>query len=208
MQVRQFAVLLGLTAMAVGCGGEPEPAPVEMTPGLQAFVGARIIDGTGAAAVENGVLVVRDGRIEAVGASDNVNVPADAEQIDVSGRTIMPGMINAHGHVNNLQGLDPVDYTEASRFFAAAAHTVGVALLKPVLYSMRHAGPSNDIADRLRQFRDVKKRGRWAADSSVRRYEKAGMLNQELNRLPAAVRARALEAARRLSEVLGGTFPA
>ncbi len=113
MQVRQFAVLLGLTAMAVGCGGEGEPAPVEMTPGLQAFVGARIIDGTGAAAVENGVLVVRDGRIEAVGASDSVNVPADAEQIDVSGRTIMPGMINAHGHVNNLQGLDPVDYTEA-----------------------------------------------------------------------------------------------
>ena len=113
MQVRQFAVLLGLTAVAVGCGGEPEPAPIEMTPGLQAFVGARIIDGTGAAAVENGVLVVRDGRIEAVGASDSVNVPADAEQIDVSGRTIMPGMVNAHGHVNNIQGLTAVDYSEA-----------------------------------------------------------------------------------------------
>ena len=113
MQVRQFAVLLGLTAVAVGCGGEPAPAPIEMTPGLQAFVGARIIDGTGAAAVENGVLVVRDGRIEAVGASDSVNVPADAEQIDVSGRTIMPGMVNAHGHVNNIQGLTAVDYSEA-----------------------------------------------------------------------------------------------
>lgn len=113
MQVRQFAVLLGVTAVAVGCGGEPEPAPIEMTPGLQAFVGARIIDGTGAAAVENGVLVVRDGRIEAVGASDSVNVPADAEQIDVSGRTIMPGMVNAHGHVNNIQGLTAVDYSEA-----------------------------------------------------------------------------------------------
>ncbi|HCE04263.1 MAG TPA: hypothetical protein DEQ98_13600 [Acidobacteria bacterium] len=113
MQVRQCAVLLGLTAVAVGCGGEPEPAPIEMTPGLQAFVGARIIDGTGAAAVENGVLVVRDGRIEAVGASDSVNVPADAEQIDVSGRTLMPGMVNAHGHVNNIQGLTAVDYSEA-----------------------------------------------------------------------------------------------
>ena len=113
MQVRQFAVLLGLTVVAVGCGGEPAPAPIEMTPGLQAFVGARIIDGTGAAAVENGVLVVRDGRIEAVGASDSVNVPADAEQIDVSGRTIMPGMVNAHGHVNNIQGLTAVDYSEA-----------------------------------------------------------------------------------------------
>jgi imidazolonepropionase-like amidohydrolase len=114
MQVRQFAVLFGLTAMAVGCGGgEPVPEPVEMTPGLQAFVGGRIIDGTGAAAIEDGVLVVRDGRIEAVGTSDSVTVPADAEQIDVSGRTLMPGMVNAHGHVNNIQGLEQVDYTEA-----------------------------------------------------------------------------------------------
>lgn len=114
MQVRQLAVLFGLTAMAIGCGGaEPVPEPVEMTPGLQAFVGGRLIDGTGAAAIENGVLVVRDGRIEAVGTSDSVTVPADAEQIDVSGRTLMPGMVNAHGHVNNIEGLDQVDYTEA-----------------------------------------------------------------------------------------------
>jgi len=114
MQVRQLAVLFGLTAMTIGCGGaEPVPEPVEMTPGLQAFVGGRLIDGTGAAAIENGVLVVRDGRIEAVGTSDSVTVPADAEQIDVSGRTLMPGMVNAHGHVNNIEGLDQVDYTEA-----------------------------------------------------------------------------------------------
>jgi imidazolonepropionase-like amidohydrolase len=113
MQVRQLAVLFGLTVMAVACGGEPAPEPVAMTPGLQAFVGGRIIDGTGTAAIENGVLVVRDGRIEAVGSSDTVTVPADAEEIDVSGRTLMPGMINAHGHINSIQGLDPVDYTEA-----------------------------------------------------------------------------------------------
>ncbi len=113
MQMTRFAVLLGAVAVAVSCGGEPEAPLVEITPGLQAFVGARIIDGTGAAAIENGVLVVRDGRIEAVGSGDAIAVPADAEQVDVTGRTIMPGMINAHGHVNNVQGLDQVDYTEA-----------------------------------------------------------------------------------------------
>ena len=52
------------------------------------------------------MLVVRDGRIEAVGARDAVDIPPDAEQIDVTGRTIMPGLINAHGHVN------PSPYTE------------------------------------------------------------------------------------------------
>ena len=112
MHAKGLAVLsgLGIVAAAAACG----EAPVEPTPGLQAYVGARIIDGTGADAVENGVLVVRDGRIEAVGAADAVEVPADAEQIDVGGRTIMPGLVNAHGHVNNVRGLeaDPSFYTE------------------------------------------------------------------------------------------------
>ena len=106
MYVSRFAVLLGLVVTAVGCGGEPEAPPVEITPGLQAFVGAQIIDGTGDAPVQDGVLVVRDGRIEAVGARDTVDLPPDAEQIDVSGRTIIPGLINAHGHVT------PSPYTE------------------------------------------------------------------------------------------------
>ncbi len=111
MHARSLAVLLGLGVVAAaGCG----EAPVEMTPGLRAFVGARIIDGTGSPAIESGVLVVRDGRIEAVGAGDAVEVPPDAEQIDLSGRTLMPGLVNAHGHVNNVRGLeaDPSFYTE------------------------------------------------------------------------------------------------
>ena len=113
MHGRSLTVLLGLGIVATVAGGGSE-AQVEMTPGLQAFVGARIIDGTGSPAIENGVLVVRDGRIEAVGAGDAVEVPADAEQIDVSGRTLVPGLINAHGHVNNVRGLeaDPSFYTE------------------------------------------------------------------------------------------------
>ena len=101
--------LLGLLIIAAGCGGaEPEAPPVEPTPGLTAFVGARIIDGTGDPATENGVLVVRDGRIESVGSE--VEIPADATQVDLTGRTIMPGMINAHGHVNNIRGLEPAEF--------------------------------------------------------------------------------------------------
>ena len=107
---QRFIVILGLIMATAGCSATEEP--VEITPGLQAFVGAQIIDGTGGAPITDGVLVVRDGRIEAVGAGDTVAVPADAEQIDVTGRTIIPGLINAHGHVNNVRGLDQVDYTE------------------------------------------------------------------------------------------------
>jgi len=115
MKATGLAVVLGVgIATAGGCDGEPEVPPVEITLGLRVFVGAQIIDGTGDAPVEDGVLVVRDGRIEAVGARDAVDVPSDAEQTDVTGRTIMPGLINAHGHVNDVRGLeaDPSFYTE------------------------------------------------------------------------------------------------
>jgi len=71
--------------------------------GLQAFIGARIIDGTGKPAVEKATLLIKDGRIVAVGRS--VKLPAGARQIDVSGKTIIPGLINGHGHVSDISQL-------------------------------------------------------------------------------------------------------
>ncbi len=66
--------------------------------------GARLIDGTGKAPLENAVVVVDGGRIAAVGAAGKVKVPQGARVVDVSGRTIMPGLINAHGHVGLVVG--------------------------------------------------------------------------------------------------------
>jgi imidazolonepropionase-like amidohydrolase len=64
------------------------------------LTGARLIDGTGSVAIERGTLVLRDGHIEAVGRADAVSVPADAISVDLGGKTILPGLINAHGHLN------------------------------------------------------------------------------------------------------------
>ena len=61
--------------------------------------GARLIDGTGKAPRENSVIVVQGDRITAVGTLGKVKVPKGARVVDVRGRTIMPGLINAHGHV-------------------------------------------------------------------------------------------------------------
>ena len=74
--------------------------------GTLALVGATIIDGTAAEPLENGVLVVTDGRIRTVGPRNAVTIPAGAEIIDVSGKYIMPGLINAHGHVGATVGLN------------------------------------------------------------------------------------------------------
>jgi imidazolonepropionase-like amidohydrolase len=65
----------------------------------QAWVGARIIDGSGKPAIENATLLVRNGRIEAIG--KKVKLPPNVKRVDATGKTIIPGLINAHGHVNN-----------------------------------------------------------------------------------------------------------
>ena len=74
--------------------------------GTIAFIGATIIDGTDAPALENGVLVITDGRIQTVGPRSDVTLPQDAEVVDVSEKYIMPGLINAHGHVGATIGLN------------------------------------------------------------------------------------------------------
>src|SRR5216684_8600780 len=68
------------------------------------FAGARIFDGTGKAVIEKGTIVVVDGKIAAVGPSNKVKAPKGAQTIDVSGKTITPGMINGHGHVSDVEG--------------------------------------------------------------------------------------------------------
>jgi imidazolonepropionase-like amidohydrolase len=70
---------------------------------VKVFTGATIIDGTGKPAIAKATLVVRNGRIEAVGPS--VRAPAGAMLIDATGKTIIPGLVNAHGHVNDLNAL-------------------------------------------------------------------------------------------------------
>tara|TARA_B100000795_G_scaffold241672_1_gene204536 strand:- start:2590 stop:3879 length:1290 start_codon:yes stop_codon:yes gene_type:complete len=78
--------------------------------GSIAFIGARIIDGTIADPIEDGVVVITDGRIQTVGPRSDVTVPDEAQIIDVAGKTIMPGLINAHGHVGGTLGLEGGHY--------------------------------------------------------------------------------------------------
>ncbi len=66
--------------------------------GAVALVGARIITMRGEEVIENGTLVVQGNRIAAVGPRDAVRVPEGAHVLDLSGRTIMPGLVDVHAH--------------------------------------------------------------------------------------------------------------
>ena len=64
-----------------------------------------------------------------------------------------------------------------------------------MLYQLRHGGPSHDRRSRTRSLAEVKQRGRWASDTSVRRYEAHARLQQEEASLTVAQRRRAIKAA-------------
>jgi imidazolonepropionase-like amidohydrolase len=75
-------------------------ASAQTPAGPVALTGARIIDGTGRAPLEHATIVISDGRIQAVGEAGGVTIPDGADRVDVSGKTIIPGIINSHGHVD------------------------------------------------------------------------------------------------------------
>lgn len=85
-----------------------QPAAAQIT----AFVGGRLIDGTGRV-IEGGTLVIDGTRIVAAGPAASTPVPAGATRVAVTGKTLLPGLINAHGHVAATTGLrsDPASYT-------------------------------------------------------------------------------------------------
>ncbi|MBM3222945.1 MAG: amidohydrolase family protein [Candidatus Tectomicrobia bacterium] len=66
---------------------------------MHVLLGATLIDGTGAAPVADAAVVIQDGRIRAVGPRHAVSWPADAEVTDLTGLTILPGLIDGHDHL-------------------------------------------------------------------------------------------------------------
>ncbi|MGV3508239.1 MAG: amidohydrolase family protein [Sphingobacteriaceae bacterium] len=76
--------------------------------GKIAFTNARIITMKGDEVIENGTLVVEQNRIVEVGSSKNVKIPNDARTIDLSGQTIIPGIIDVHAHIpTSPDGISP-----------------------------------------------------------------------------------------------------
>src|SRR5678815_2219518 len=66
--------------------------------------GGKLIDGTGRPPIENAVIVIHSGRFQAVGKSGEVAIPAGAEMIEVKGKTVLPGFIDGHGHLEDFHG--------------------------------------------------------------------------------------------------------
>jgi imidazolonepropionase-like amidohydrolase len=97
-----FALLVGL-ALPPALPAQGAPAPV---PPAVALVGATLVDGTGAPPVPDAVVLVRDGRIVCAGTRGTCRVPDGVRILDVRGRWIIPGLVDAHVHFSQTGWVD------------------------------------------------------------------------------------------------------
>jgi imidazolonepropionase-like amidohydrolase len=95
----RFRSFLALGAAALGAAALVHARQPE-TPAL-VLDNVRIIDGTGSTPVEGGRIVVEGGRIARLGPAASVAAPSNAERLDLSGRTVIPGLIDLHFHIEN-----------------------------------------------------------------------------------------------------------
>lgn len=94
-----FAALGLLATAALAQAPAPKETFVALEGALLALTHVEVFDGTGAAPLKDATIVVKEGRIVAVGAFADVKVPADAKVIDLSGHSVSPGFVMLHEHM-------------------------------------------------------------------------------------------------------------
>ena len=99
--------------------------------GAVLYEGARLIIGDGRPPIENGALLVQDGHFTALGPKGSVNPPAGVRRVDLTGKTVMPAMINAHVHIGyegytswsaeNYTPTNVLDHLQREAFYGVGA---------------------------------------------------------------------------------------
>jgi imidazolonepropionase-like amidohydrolase len=81
------------------------PAGVAFGQGAIVYEGARLIVGDGRSPIENAAFVIQNGRFTTVGRAGEIQVPAGATRVDLRDKTVMPTLVDAHGHISSLDQL-------------------------------------------------------------------------------------------------------
>ena len=125
------------------------------------FKGAQLIDGTGAPPIKKSVLVIEGDRITAVGKEGKVHYPKNARVIELEGRTIMPGIINGHGHLGLVVGTQ----NRADGYTRENVENAVVRYEQYGVTSMMSLGLNRDL---VYELRDEQRRGRFRAPRFLR----------------------------------------
>ena len=111
MNKQSITFVIWLTLGLAACGGNEHEEP---TSSVVAYEGATLITGDGGPPLGGGVLLVDDGVITAVGLAANIDIPNGATVVDLTGKTVMPTLVDLHGHIGFMQDLS-FDYANYTR---------------------------------------------------------------------------------------------
>jgi imidazolonepropionase-like amidohydrolase len=141
-----LGIVLATVAACPRVGAQAKPQQIVLKGGL-------LIDGTGRPAIENSVLVIEGDHVVAAGKAGSVSIPKDATVQDVSGKTIIPALINLHGHLGlSSNGAD-----------SAAGHytqeNVVKQLNKYLSYGVATVASFGQDADAIFSIRDAQQAG-------------------------------------------------
>ncbi len=152
-----FAVLAPLATLAIVSSILSLPLAAQQNRTL-ALVGGQLLDGYEAPPIHHATVLIEGNRIVAVGPASEIEIPPNAEIINTAGKTMMPGMIDAHIHLMILghgdyndwfpwfEGHDDLVYETSAKQLLAAGVTSGVDLSAPMsILAFRDRVNANEI---------------------------------------------------------------
>jgi imidazolonepropionase-like amidohydrolase len=95
-----------------------------------ALAHVRVIDGTGAAPLDDHTILITDGKIQSIAPSTTANVPPAAQVLDLKGYTVLPGLVGMHNHMFFPQGGSPPMYSNMGSSFPRLYLALGVTTIR------------------------------------------------------------------------------
>ena len=142
-----WVVTCAVALLAGGCVAEQEPPPRDAT----WFEGATLIDGNGGAPVERSAFLVEDGMVTWVGAQGEREAPEGAARVDLTGKTVIPALIDAHQHLgltnvkdgthskDNYTRANLIEHLERSAYHGVAATmSLGLEFDEALAFELRN----------------------------------------------------------------------
>lgn len=123
-----IATILALASSVVAQSDRQQFIRVEAP--VIALTNVRVIDGTGAAPAENQTVVISGGKIASVGPSASTIIPSGAKTLDLTGYTVMPGLVGMHDHLFFPMGGNPPIYSTMGISFPRLYLALGVTTIR------------------------------------------------------------------------------
>ncbi|MFN2510782.1 MAG: amidohydrolase family protein [Pyrinomonadaceae bacterium] len=143
--MKSITILLLLLAISVS-GFAQTPASdsqqfIRVEASVIALTHVRVIDGTGAAPLEDQTIVIANTKIQSIGPSTTANVPPGAAVLDLKGYTILPGLVGMHNHLFFPMGGSPPMYSNMGSSFPRLYLALGVTTIR----TTGSVAPSTDL---------------------------------------------------------------